>query len=63
MQRGGQAKVGAGNGWCSYTPRSATDRQEPPGARREARNGLSLRVPRGANFADTWMSEFWPPDL
>lgn len=37
--------------------------QEPPGAGREARNGLSAEPPEGSNFADTWISDFWPLEL
>lgn len=41
----------------------AQDGQQPPEAKGEARDGLSLRDPEGASPADTKILDFWPPDL
>ena len=39
------------------------DSQQPPEAKTEAWDGVSLRAPEGTNPGDTLILDFWPPDL
>lgn len=46
-----------------HKPRNVRDFQQPPAARREVWNRLSLGASQGTNASDPLIPGFWPPEL